>query len=594
VQFEQDRSGLFTDIICPMYPRPEAVANYAAFPREKPFVMCEYAHAMGNSTGDLWAYWRPIYDGAPYLQGGFIWDWVDQGLRTPVPASRGIEQMENPKSIPPDPALGTFFAYGGTFGVPGQFPHDGNFCANGLVSADRIPHPGIAEVKKVYQPIQMRAAQSGSGVPPLSESGKMPLPLLAGATTDFAIAFTNWADFQNTADWLDCIWRVTADGEEIQCGKLETPSIAPRETKSVSIPIIPIGLAPGVEYFLDVIFTLRHEVPWAAAGHEIAWAQFALSAPGAPIKARGHSSHPLPAVTEATACITIAGENFAAVIDRATGFLASLKTGGIELLEKPLMPHFWRAPTDNDRGNKMADPLPPHRREPAAGAHLWRRAHESWQARRVDLHCDKGSAFVRVEVEGVLRDTHSRHVLVWDFFADGRIGVFSRIWPHPLHLMPEPPRFGMQTMLRAGFDNLAWFGKGPHETYWDRQDARVGLYKGKVRDQFFPYIKPQETGNHEAVRWLALTNAAGRGLRAAAAGRLLGINALHQTTDDLHCATHHAHYYPWQLPHRETITLNIDLKQRGLGGDNSWGALPHQEYRLGIHPLHYRFCLSVL
>ncbi|MDR0353870.1 MAG: hypothetical protein LBI02_11200, partial [Opitutaceae bacterium] len=152
VQYEADHAGEHTDVICPMYPTPDTVLNYAALPRSKPFIMCEYAHAMGNSTGDIWAYWRPIYAGASHLQGGFIWDWVDQGLRAPVPASRQVEYVDNPKSLPFDPALGTFFAYGGSFGAPGRFPHDGNFCANGLINADRTPHPGLAEVKKAYQP----------------------------------------------------------------------------------------------------------------------------------------------------------------------------------------------------------------------------------------------------------------------------------------------------------------------------------------------------------------------------------------------------------------------------------------------------------
>jgi beta-galactosidase len=153
----------------------------------------------------------------------------------------------------------------------------------------------------------------------------------------------------------------------------------------------------------------------------------------------------------------------------------------------------------------------------------------------------------------------------------------------------------MQTTLRPGFDHLAWLGKGPHETYWDRQDARVGLYKGKVRDQFFPYIKPQETGNHEGVRWIALTDARGRGLLAIADGAPLSANALHHTTEDLYFPTHkEGQFYPYQLPGRDTITLNLDLHQRGLGGDNSWGYLPHTEFLLGGWTLEYTYRLRPL
>jgi beta-galactosidase len=159
--------------------------------------------------------------------------------------------------------------------------------------------------------------------------------------------------------------------------------------------------------------------------------------------------------------------------------------------------------------------------------------------------------------------------------------------------VPELPRFGMQATLRAGFDRLVWYGKGPQETYWDRQDARVGVYRGKVQDQYFDYIKPQETGNKEGVRWLALTNSEGRGVLAVGQP-LLSANALHAATDDLFCATQKEDFYRYQLPERDTITLDLDLQQRGLGGDNSWGAMPHEGFRLDVWPISYRYRLKVL
>jgi beta-galactosidase len=159
--------------------------------------------------------------------------------------------------------------------------------------------------------------------------------------------------------------------------------------------------------------------------------------------------------------------------------------------------------------------------------------------------------------------------------------------------IPEMPRFGMQTLLRAGFDRLTWLGKGPQETYWDRQDARVGLYRGTVAEQFFSYIKPQENGNKEGVRWMALTDEQGRGLLAVG-DPLLSANALHATTEDLYAATQVENFYPYQLPERKTVTLNLDLKQRGVGGVNSWGALPANAHRLATWPISYRYRLRVL
>jgi beta-galactosidase len=269
--------------------------------------------------------------------------------------------------------------------------------------------------------------------------------------------------------------------------------------------------------------------------------------------------------------------------------LVSLKTGDTELLATPLGPHFWRAPVDNDRGNNMAGSEGPSRWNPGPGA--WRRAHETWELRALEVKSPAPGRVVIV-TDGRIREPGCTQRIAWTILGSGDVLVTTSLQPGT-GPVPEMPRFGMQTALRAGFDRLAWYGKGPQETYWDRQDARVGVYRGLVRDQYFDYIKPQETGNKEAVRWLALTDAQGKGLLAV--GRpLLSANALHYTTDDLFCATQRENFYRYLLPDRDTITLNLDLKQRGLGGDNSWGALPHEEFRLSVWPTSYSYRLKVL
>lgn len=567
VQYEGDRSTRVSDIVCPMYPEVDSVLNYGALPRTKPFIMCEYAHAMGNSTGDIWAYWRPIYEGASYLQGGYIWDWVDQGLRTPVPASRKIERLENPKSLPLDPKLGTFFAYGGTFGAPGVAT-DGNFCANGLVNADRQPHPGLAEVKKVYQPIQIRP----------------------GDLAKAEIELKNWNDFLPAEAWLTGAWRVTAEGRVLQEGALDRLTLAPREKKKVIVPVVPVVPQPGVEYFLEVRFSLRERTAWADGGHEIAWEQFKLPWTAvAPVL--DASAAPRLAVTRSAEAITVNGQNFAAQFSTRTGLLVSLQSGGVELLEKPLGPHYWRAPVDNDRGNRMPNTDPAKGGGAPGGMGLWRDAHETWTAKGVDVQ-ETGRGAVKIVVDGMVGRFESRQQLTWTVLGNGVVVVATTYYPHEKPI-PEMPRFGMQTTVKAGFDQLTWLGKGPQETYWDRQDARVGLYRGTVAEQFFPYIKPQETGNKEGVRWIALTDARGRGLLAVG-DPLLSANALHPTTDDLYAATQKENFYPYQVPERKTVTLNLDLKQRGVGGDNSWGALPHHAHRLATWPISYRYRLHVL
>jgi beta-galactosidase len=358
VQYEGAKNFETSDIVCPMYAPPETVRNYAALPRTKPFIQCEYAHAMGNSTGDLWAYWRPIYDGAKHLQGGFIWDWVDQGLRTPVPASRKIEQLENARSLPLDPKLGTFFAYGGTFGPAGT-ASDGNFCANGLVNADRTPHPGLAEVKKVYQPIQLRAVDLAAG----------------------RVEIANWAEFRAVQDWLAADWRIVADGKVLQQGNLANLALAPRETKTVAIPFAPIAPAPATEYFLELSFKLKADTPWAPAGHEVAWEQFKLPIAAPAVLAAGAPLPPLQ-LDRQPGSIVVRGPGFAAAVDAKSGLLVSLKSGDIELLAGPLGPDFWRAPVDNDRGNKMVDNSPAKNTwtpgAPASGARPTRPSRRPW------------------------------------------------------------------------------------------------------------------------------------------------------------------------------------------------------------------------
>jgi beta-galactosidase len=363
--------------------------------------------------------------------------------------------------------------------------------------------------------------------------------------------------------------------------------LEPRAHKTVVLPIKPITPEPGVEYFLEISFKLKSGTPWAEAGHEVAWEQFKL--PWTAPAAAATKAPPLQ-LSESADRIVVTGSGFSAAVHRKTGLLVSLKSGDIELIGLPLGPHFWRAPTDNDRGNRMAGP-----EEPGRGSTLlaWRKAHETFGAKSVRVSKPAPGKII-VSVDGLVEAVKCPYRLEWTFLGTGDVLVSSSMSPPPEGKLPELPRFGMQTTLLAGFDNLEWYGKGPQETYWDRQDARVGVYRGKVADQYATtYIKPQETGNKESVRWIALTDGQGRGLLAVGLP-LLSANALHQTTEDLFCATQFENFYPYQLPERKTITLNLDYHQRGLGGDNSWGALPHDAFRLLDPPFQYGYRLKVL
>ena len=320
-----------------------------------------------------------------------------------------------------------------------------------------------------------------------------------------------------------------------------------------------------MEYFLEVSFKLKDRTPWADAGHEIAWDQFQLpfSAPALVVK---HDTMPPLNVEQGADQILISGHDFSATVSKQTGLLVSLKSGETELLDAPLGPHYWRAPVDNDRGNNMAGTEASKGFWLPGGMGLWRNAHETWQAKSVVVQF-LGMNTVVITVDGSLKAFECAQQIVWTVTGDGHVEV-ATTWLPGEKSIPEMPRFGMQTTLRAGFDNLVWLGKGPQETYSDRQAARVGLYRGKVKDQYFDYIKPQETGNKVGVRWLALSDAQGRGLLAIGQA-LLSAHALHASTADLFCATNKENFYSYLLPHRETVTLNLDLQQRGVGGDNS-------------------------
>ncbi|MCS7337519.1 MAG: DUF4981 domain-containing protein [Verrucomicrobiae bacterium] len=546
VHYEQAGLKPHTDIVCPMYPAPHELARYAAQPQTRPYIMCEYSHAMGNSSGGMWAYWSQIYE-KPYLQGGCIWDWVDQALRQPV------NRKTRDKFVPVQPGDQTFWAYGGDFGPPGT-PSDDNFCCNGLVTPDREPHPGLFEVKHIYQYVHCK-----------------PVELAARK-----VQVKNWYDFINLKDIATLHWQLTGDGKVLQSGRLPVPDLPPRVVANITIPIKPFKPAPGVEYFIELSFRLKSDMPWASAGHEIAWDQFKLP-DAAPAKVVKATTAPRLRLAETETNAVVFGKRFSVVFDKVAGTLASWKLDDAELVHSPLRPDFWRAPTDNDRGRDMA-----------RSQGIWRYAHRDAKLERFSLEHLRDSNAVRVRTTHKLPSVDAQWNTVYTVYGTGDIRIEANFKPGRTDL-PKLPRIGMQMAVHQGFERIKWLGPGPHETYCDRKDAKIGLYTGTVSEQFYwHYTEPGETGNKVDVRWVALTNARGLGLLAIGEP-LLSVNALHYTTDDLQSAKH-----PFELPKREFITLNLDLKQQGVGGDNSWGAWPHEEHLIPCQEYSYTFVLRPL
>jgi len=542
VHYERAELRPHTDIVCPMYPSPDSLARYASQTQTRPYIMCEYSHAMGNSSGNMWLYWEQIYS-KPHLQGGFIWDWVDQALRQPI--GRKGELFEPVKKGQP-----YFWAFGGDFGPRGT-PSDDNFCCNGLVSPDRRPHPGLYEVKHIYQYIHCR-------------------PLDLAKPT---IEVKNWFDFLNLRDVVELHWSVTAEGRLLQQGVLPGPDLAPRATAEIAIPVRPIKVRPGVEYFLDLSFRLKADTPWARKGHEVAWDQFRLP-DYAPPQGLDPSAMPGLDVNESETKVVIKGSNFEAVFDKQAGTLASWRYKKTELIHEPLRPDFWRAPTDNDRGRGMV-----------RDQGIWRKAHEGAKVKSVRVGSYPRSRAAAVTIVTELPAVEATWETTYTVYGRGDIAVSARFIPAKTDL-PYIPRLGMRMILPPGFERIEWLGRGPHETYCDRKDARVGLYRGTVTEQFcWDYTEPGESGNKVDVRWVALSNRNGIGLLAVAQP-LLSVNALHYTADDLQGPSH-----PHQLPKRDITVLNLDLMQQGVGGDNSWGAWPHRQFLIPVREYTYRFCL---
>ncbi len=534
VQYEMADLRPHTDIFCPMYARIHTLADYAAQKRERPLILCEYAHAMGNSVGNLQDYWDVI-ERHEQLQGGFIWDWVDQGLLARTPGGR------------------EYWAYGGDFGPEGT-PSSGNFCINGLVAPDRTPHPHAWEVKKVFQPVAVD-----------------PVDLALGMIT-----IRNRYAFRSL-DHLVGDWNVSAGSEIKAEGRIVPLDIAPHASRTVRLAIPSFHPEPGMEYFLNLSFRTRSVGRMLPEGYEVAWEQFRLPAFKPPTQTEMRKAGKLQRRQKDNLLI-LGGEDFTYAFDLIRGEWTSLVYAGTEVLIRGPAPNFWRAPTDNDFGNGM-----PQRQG------IWKLAGLQRRTERVEYR-QSSNRDVVIEVTFSLPPVKAYYRMTYNVFGNGDIIVEGRMFPIDA-LLPDLPRFGIQMILRPEFNRIQWFGRGPHENYCDRKTgAKVGIYQGLVADQYHPYLRPQENGNRTDVRWVALTNDRGIGLLAAG-DPCLEISALHFLPEDFDPGPQKQQRHAVDLVPRELVTLNLDLGQMGVGGDTSWGARPHPQYTYPAKEYTYRFRL---
>jgi len=534
-----------TDIWCNMYARIEELETYALDGESyRPMILCEYAHAMGNSVGNLQDYWDMI-EKYPLLQGGFIWDWVDQGLLT-----------ENEKGE-------KYWAYGGDFGPEGM-PSNGIFCVNGLVWPDRKAHPSLMEVKKVYQYVDFDLITPAKGI----------------------LKITNKYQFTNLGNF-SFIWEITRDGIIIESGEVPDLKVEPGKEAIISIPLAGIKPESGSEYFLNIRMPGKKRMGIVPKGHLYASGQFRL-----PFDAKVQPevvNMPGISLSGSEESISVSGTNFTIDFDRNTGVISSWKIDGKELIVKGLIPDFWRPLTDNDYGNGL---------DRRAG--IWKEAGSMATLTEMALSQANDSE-VMLDFNFNIPD-HEGNIIatqqtMYQVLGSGEI-IVDVSFNKARNDLPELPRVGMQILLKNEFCNLKWFGRGPHHNYSDRYtSAFVGLYESTVAEQYVPYIRPQENGYKIDTRWLTLTNDEGTGILVTG-NPAFCFAALHNLHEDFSSPgnlaenrkdarsvnTHTTDVKPLDL-----VALNIDYGQMGVGGDDSWGARTHPEYCLLDDSYNYSF-----
>ncbi len=520
------------DMMSYMYPSVDYLQRALNDPEiDKPIILCEFVHSMGNSTGNLDEYMELMEHNRNFI-GAFIWDWVDQGLW------KENEQGEG------------FWAYGGDYG---DEPNDGNFNFNGVVFPDREPQPALQKVKYSYQSISVSPVNLPEG----------------------QIRVANNYAHQNLDDYR-LRWSLNEDGQSIQSGTIDELNIAAGNSREFALPIESPDLEAGREYWLDVSFHLKDDTRWADQGFTVAREQMKM--PYAVESAPELSEEDLPSLEtkESNQEIAISGSDFEAVISKQTGALQKYEHEGNQLISGPLVPNFWRAKTDNDRAG-------------------WGNSLDAWQdateQRTVeDFVIDKsGEAEIVITVKGTLPIGKTTYQTKYTMLGNGIIQIDQKVTLLGKNIPPAIPKVGMEVRIPKEFRTMTWYGRGPQENYWDRKKGiTVGQYSGLIDSLWVNYPYPQENGNRSDVRWVAFTNSQGNGVLAVA-GSQLSVSAWPYSVQDLQQATHIN-----ELPRRDFYTVNLDYKQQGLGGTNTWTELARAlpDYRLPTSKSYsYRYYL---
>ena len=560
-----------TDMYVPQYPSAGWLEEIGQKGSDRPVAPSEYAHAMGNSTGNLWDQWKAIYK-YPNLQGGWIWDWVDQGLL--VKDKDGKE----------------FYAYGGDFGV--NMPSDGNFLCNGIVNPDRTPHPAMEEVKFSHQNIGFEAVDAANGV----------------------FKITNRFYFTNLKDYM-ITYTVKANNKVISSNKLSL-DMAPQASQEITVPVAGLKPQAGVDYLVNFVVSSTKPNGVVPAGFEVAKDQFLL--PITADKVAYKAGGPKLTVSEEGDNVKVTSSKVNFVFDKKSGVVSSYKVGGTEYFNEGfgIQPNFWRAPNDNDYGSGN-----PKRLE------IWELSSRNFNVTKASAEIVEGNAIVNVEYK---LPAGNEFLITYKIYPDGVMNVATHFTPAHLDGVKigiseatatatfSPgrdkvserdkmvvPRIGVRFRLPATMDQLEYFGRGPLENYWDRKAGyMIGQYKSTAEDQYFPYVRPQENGHHCDTRWISL-GGKGKNLLIVADDEM-EFNAMRNSVEDFDAGKATNRPYQWNnftqeeidnrpnigpydkprqthindITPRNFVEVCVDLKQQGLAGYDSWYSRPEAQYTL--------------
>lgn len=535
VHYERAGMEWNTDLYCPMYPSPADLVRYAKTKPAKPLIMCEYAHAMGNSLGNLKDYWDTIY-AYPALQGGFIWDFVDQGMRDTI----------NGKAV---------YTYGGDYGPPGT-PSDNNFLNNGIVAPDRSWNPHAWEVRKVYQPFHFKLENKKDG----------------------SVTIKNYLFFKNTEPYA-FRWKLLQDGKEVRSGKVALDAIAPQGTAKVKIPFGP--LLANSEYYLQVEAYLTRPFDLMEAGTVNAFEEFQLQA-GA-LLAYKPSAAAIQVEEQsggAAKVITLQNDRFKLVFSAGQKGLVSYELNGKAVLAGTLEMDTWRPPTDNDFGASLQKKMA-----------VWKDIMDKATLTELAVVKQGADGWATVTCQYSLLNGDATWKQTYKVDGAGALEV-SNEFIKVKGSYPMMFKIGNYLPLAGDFTTISWYGRGPVENYRDRKTGYpVAQYSAKIAGQYYPYVRPQESGNKTDVRWASITRADGSGIKIMYRGEYFNVSALPFAPAQLFAGMEKVQAHSGELVPDGKVHLHIDHQQMGLGSINSWGALPMEAYRLPYQSYAYKYLI---